>query len=363
MKKLLAAVLVMLMVISVIPMTAMAATVDVDLSKSSTDYYSVVEKNDYVLASGATETEFVLNNAEGTHRQSVHAVEVDLSNPNISVMPTYKNISEDIDLSDEANWGAQIMSGQVKHLEDDLNLNVVSAMNVSLSWGFNHPFGLLIYKGKVLYDDRTALNETTGGPLYSAVASNGTKQNAMLVIKKDGTAEFRDLFAELTGDEWMAQIVCMSWLVEDGKNLSKEEDHTSNQAGRSVIGIKADGSLVLMQNDGRQSPYSVGFTTYEMAEMMISLGCVQAVNCDGGGSSTFLSKRAGEAKATLKSRPSDGQERATIHGIAVISNTVSDGIFESAVLTPDTHAVTPGTKVEISVTGADKAGVPTDLPE
>ena len=365
MKKLLAAVLVMLMVISVIPMSAMAASVEVDLSKSSTDYYSIVEKNDYVLASGATETELVLNNAEGTHRNVVRAVEVDLTNPNISVMPTYKNISEDIDLNDEANWSTQIMSEQVKHLEDDLGLNVVSAMNVSLSFAFDHPFGLLIYKGKVLYDDRDAINEETGAPLYSAVGSDGRPTNAILVIKKDGTAEFRDLHAELTGDEWMAQIVCMGWLVKDGVSLYTTEDHTTaNQlAPRSVIGIKADGSLVLMQNDGRQAPYSSGFTPYEMAQMMLSLGCVQVVNCDGGGTSTYLSKRAGETKCTLKSRPSDGQERATISGIAVISNAVSDGIFESAVLSTDTHAVTPGTKVEISVVGADCAGVPTDLPE
>ena len=85
MKRFLALVLTMLMIVSIIPMSAMAATVDFDLSKSSDDYYSVVEKNDYVLAPGATETELVLNNAKGDHRNVVHAVEVDLKNENISL--------------------------------------------------------------------------------------------------------------------------------------------------------------------------------------------------------------------------------------------------------------------------------------
>ena len=152
MKKILSAVLAMLMVISIIPMSAMAATVDFDLSKSSDDYYNVVEKNDYVLAPGATETELVLNNAKGDHRNVVHAVEVDLKNENISLMPTYKGISEDIDLYDESNWGAQIMTDQLAHIENNLGLNVVAGMNVALSWNFEHPFGLLIYKGKVIYD-------------------------------------------------------------------------------------------------------------------------------------------------------------------------------------------------------------------
>ena len=359
MKKITAIMLAFLMIVSIVPMSAMAATVDVDLSKSSTDYYSVVEKNDYVLASGATETEFVLNNDEGTHRQVVHAVEVDLANPNISVMPTYKGISEDIDLYDESNWGTQIMSEQLAHIEEDLGLNVVAGMNVALSWNFDHPFGLLIYKGKVLYDDRDKLNED-GTPYY---ANKGGYAAPLFVIKKDGTAEFRDFHSKLTGDEWMAQVVCMTWLVKDGVNLYEPEDHTSVGAGRSVIGIKEDGSLIIMQNDGRQAPYSTGFTPYEMSEMMISLGCVQAVNCDGGGSSTFLSKRAGETELSIKSRPSDGSERATINGIAVISNAVSDGVLSSVVVTAKKTSIAPGGKVTLKALGVDAAGGPAELPE
>ncbi len=362
MKKILAAVLAMLMIISIIPMSAMAATVDFDLSKSNTNYYSIVEKSDYVLAPGATETELVVNNKAGNHRNVIHAVEVDLKNENISLMPTYKGISDDIDLYDESNWGTQVMSEQLAHIENNLGLNVVAGMNVSLSWGFDHPFALLIYKGKVLYDDRTALN-ASGGPLYIEKNSDGLPQNAIFVIKKDGTAEFRDFHAKLTGDEWMAQDVCMGWLVKDGKNLYKTENHTSGQAPRSVIGIKADGSVVLMQNDGRQAPYSSGFTSYEMAEMMKSFGCVTAVNCDGGGTSTFLSKRAGTNELTMKSRPSDGAERATLHGIAVISNAVSDGVLSSVVVTAKKTSIAPGGKVTLNASGIDAAGGPAELPE
>ena len=88
----------------------------------------------------------------------------------------------------------------------------------------------------------------------------------------------------------------------------------STRASRTAIGIKADGTVVMFMVDGRQAPYSVGMTMAEVAAAMEDLGCVQAVNLDGGGSSTFATQREGEpenstAGLTLRCRPSDGYER------------------------------------------------------
>ena len=347
-KKVASFVLAMLMGVSVLPMSALATDVDLDLSITDCDYYNVIEKNDYDLAPGAVESEIILNDDTGNNRNVVHVIEVDLKNPNISVMPTYKGISEEVDYSDSSTWGSQIMSEQVAHVEENLGLNVVGAMNVSLSWGFDHPYGLLIYNGKVLYDDR----ENSPGDGY-------------LAIMKDGTAELRDAMAELTGEEWMAQTVCMKFLVRNGEcvNNNGVEDHTSARAPRSVIGIKEDGTLVLMMNDGRQSPYSAGFTSHEMAQMMLDLGCVDAINCDGGGSATFITERTGTGELSLKSKPSDGSERATLTGIAVISKAISDGVFASATLTASSTSVAPHGSTTISVVGADAAGGPATFPE
>ncbi|MBQ5590552.1 MAG: phosphodiester glycosidase family protein, partial [Clostridia bacterium] len=104
-------------------------------------------------------------------------------------------------------------------------------------------------------------------------------------------------------------------------------------------------------------------TPYEMAEMMKSFGCVNAVNCDGGGTSTFHSKRAGTNELTMKSRPSDGAERATLNGIAVISNAVSDGVLSSVVVTAKKTSIAPGGKVTLKASGIDAAGGPAELPE
>jgi hypothetical protein len=56
---------------------------------------------------------------------------------------------------------------------------------------------------------------------------------------------------------------------------------------RSAAGITKDGSLILMVVDGRQ-PESRGVSLAELATLMQEAGAVQAINLDGGGSSTLV---------------------------------------------------------------------------
>ena len=63
--------------------------------------------------------------------------------------------------------------------------------------------------------------------------------------------------------------------------------------------------------DGRQKS-SVGMTLGQLAEYMRKLGSVQALNLDGGGSSTLV------VRGDVVNRPSDGHERRVAAAIAVI---------------------------------------------
>ena len=99
-------------------------------------------------------------------------------------------------------------------------------------------------------------------------------------------------------------------LVYGGKNVAeenywKEIFDCGGLAGltrqpRTALGVTADGKLVVLVCDGRQKRGSAGFTLPEMAEKLIALGCVQGVNLDGGGSSTFVGK-----DGTVLNMPSD----------------------------------------------------------
>lgn len=55
---------------------------------------------------------------------------------------------------------------------------------------------------------------------------------------------------------------------------------------RTAIGIKANGKIILLTVDGRQEN-SAGMSLHELTSTMRWLGCVSAINLDGGGSTTL----------------------------------------------------------------------------
>ncbi|MES2464946.1 MAG: phosphodiester glycosidase family protein [Armatimonadota bacterium] len=56
---------------------------------------------------------------------------------------------------------------------------------------------------------------------------------------------------------------------------------------RSAVGVTADGKILLVLVDGRQKGISRGIGLVELAQRMQSMGCVDALNLDGGGSSAL----------------------------------------------------------------------------
>ena len=94
-------------------------------------------------------------------------------------------------------------------------------------------------------------------------------------------------------------------IVSNGQNVTASnglgESFNTARAQRSAIGIRADGSIVLVASSGRTSSYA-GLTVYELADYLISQGCVTAVNLDGGGSTQLtVENTSGNLEAVLSS--------------------------------------------------------------
>ncbi|MGW4059628.1 phosphodiester glycosidase family protein [Amycolatopsis sp. NPDC004747] len=86
---------------------------------------------------------------------------------------------------------------------------------------------------------------------------------------------------------------------------------------RTAVGFSADGRRMWLATvDGRQAD-SRGMTELELARHMKSLGADDAINLDGGGSSTLLARNEGEAAPSVRNSPSDGGERLVPNGIGV----------------------------------------------
>jgi hypothetical protein len=76
-------------------------------------------------------------------------------------------------------------------------------------------------------------------------------------------------------------------------------------APRTSIGLSKDAKIMwIVVVDGRQEKYSEGINCTELATIMRDLGCWNAVNMDGGGSS-IMALRGEDGKFAVKNSPSD----------------------------------------------------------
>ena len=348
--KVITAVLCVAMLFSLFPAVVFAEWDNVvydGASFGTNGYYNVISQKEYTLVPGAaTETEMVINNSSGTRRQVMHIMEVDPSNPDISILPGYYGIDQD--LSDVNNWKAAGVTETVKYYEDNFGYNVVGAMNTSLAYDNNAPIDFLVYNG---------VNLSQG--VHHA-------KTFLAVIKDPDTGEIScelHSYADGIPENCLHAVSAnFDFTVKDGQLVSKTEERTSSSAARSMLGIKEDGTLVLVMNDGRGANNSVGFCNYELGESMLALGCKWAVNCDGGGSSSFVTKRAGETVNTMRCVPCDGSERPTLGSILIASNVGPTGELDNVDITSGYDYFAPGLTYSFGANAIDTHGYAMDMP-
>ncbi len=362
--KVLAVVLCLTMLCGMLPAAVFATDPEViyqGASFGTNGYYNIISKNEWVLVPGAaTETELVINNSTGTRRQVLHVIEVDPSNPDVSIVPGYYQIDKDLD--NEANWSHKELTEMAKYYEEKLGYNIVGGMNTDLYYNSYSP-RVLVYNGVSI--GNFGENVATGGAVLNPTSSilyvfKDAEGNVSCDVKAFNKAQLEAYLEE--GILLHAVGVSFGMVVSEGKLVNTTEKRGNDDAARSMVGIKEDGTLVICMNDGRGANNSVGFSTYEEGEAMLALGCKWAANCDGGGSSTFLTKRAGEEEFTMRSVPCDGAQRPTAHGIFVASNVAPTGILDVVNVTSDYDIFAPKTVYTFGTEAIDTHGYAMDMP-
>ncbi len=91
-------------------------------------------------------------------------------------------------------------------------------------------------------------------------------------------------------------------LIQDGEP-SELNSHLRGRHPRTAIGIDNEGFVYFVVVDGRSS-VSVGMTLAELQQYLSQLGLVNAINLDGGGSSSMVLQQS------VMNTPSDGAERS-----------------------------------------------------
>lgn len=87
---------------------------------------------------------------------------------------------------------------------------------------------------------------------------------------------------------------------------------------RTAVGIADNGeTLVLVVVDGRRAEQATGMSLPELAQLMLEIGCRDALNLDGGGSSELVIRDPRNGQLQVVNRPSDNRERAVANVLGI----------------------------------------------
>ena len=134
-----------------------------------------------------------------------------------------------------------------------------------------------------------------------------------LVVHKNRKVTIETL-ARPTPDDWEV-VAGNTMLVKDGAAIPHENQ---TRHPRTAVGLDATGDkLFLLVVDGRKPGVAVGMSYDELAAEMVRLGCRQAFNLDGGGSSVMAVRDPATREFHILNEPTDGRERPVANALGV----------------------------------------------
>lgn len=169
--------------------------------------------------------------------------------------------------------------------------NAVGGVNgglyVSTANKGGYPIGVVVSKGKILHNN-------TGG--YAGLYMIGLDNNNLLRII-DVTKKSKSVVEQIIKDEGIRDAVTFQDEYSDKNNhfvklIINGEKRELNGLGsganpRTVIGQKADGTILLLVTDGRGDGGHLGATASDLIKIMSDYGAVNAANLDGGSSTSM----------------------------------------------------------------------------
>lgn len=327
-KKTLAAFLCLVLMFSTVAVGASA----VDFTAPSDMF--LISKTESKIAPGVTESKVVTNGKDGDSQVMGYAVEVDTKNPTTGFAVGYNNY-------DGTKWEIQTVRKQAAAIEKKRGVNVVAAFNADIyNMQTGEPTGCLVMNG-------TTYKAGIGRPYFA--------------VMKDGTYKIGSSMTQEILNNCTEAVSGFFTLLENGQRtaMGAADD---GLVPKTAVGIKADGKVILYCADGRNYPVSVGLSNKKLCDIMIGLGCVDVLNLDGGGSTTYAAKYEGSTTLEVANNPSDGVERNVASSLFVLSSAKPTGEFDHASMLPNNELYTPESTVQFSAKGVDSSGAAANLP-
>ena len=222
---------------------------------------------------------------------ALYILEVDLTNPRIKIKAGTPNNNN--------AFSTQVVSG-IASTQDGVGNKVLAAVNGDY-------FGIA---GLPLGEPQSILYKNTIGikPMYKLCTlctylSVDDMGKAAIGTKTRGIDSLR--IKEAVGGFHL--------LVQDSARVNQGDPSIEP---RTAVGVKAGNIVYFVVVDGRQPAYSIGMSFAQLTNVFMALGVKEAINLDGGGSTTLVVKEG--ANFAIKNRPSGGVERAVANAWTIV---------------------------------------------
>jgi len=108
------------------------------------------------------------------------------------------------------------------------------------------------------------------------------------------------------------------WLIDNNVKVPTFGDVSIEP--RTAIGYTANNVIYAVVVDGRQEAYSNGINFPDLRDIFVALGTKDAINLDGGGSSTLVTKDVAKNQWLVQNKPSQAfnAERLVGNGLAFV---------------------------------------------
>lgn len=213
-------------------------------------------------------------------------------------------------------------------------LEVVVSTDSSVNTG--HDFGETI-QGKVTairpYGQFTSATIPQKGYVISAVKKEEVDKIRDLKVG-DAIGLTVDVEKQWKGSKFM--LATGPLLVQNGAvdlSIDLNSPRVTQRTARTAVATNADGSNAYFVTVDSGVTGSSGMTLTEFASYLKSIGAYNAINLDGGGSTTMVARKYGDILPTLVNRPSTGYERKVSSILEAVS-TAPYGVGTYATASP-----------------------------
>ena len=212
--------------------------------------------------------------------------------------------------------------------------------------------------------DKTASCDIPEDCFVLAIAEDSRYASALDTMKALKTGDVVQITTTCNAAWSAVQYACGGgeMLVENGVPATDFKLDTAEKfRARTAAGLKTDGTLILYTVD--ESDISAGLTLPLLAERMSKLGCVTAINLDGGGSTAAGVVYPGYSTGATVNSPSDGKLRGCANFIFLTRTATTAGQPQRLHLYPLSGTnVLPGARVTLTAKASDANYQAADLP-